>query len=49
MSDASFHGTGILLMIQDYLIYQKGKIKKTYAPVSFGSSFFTTTQLKISV
>ena len=47
--DASFHGTGFVLMIEDYLIDQKGKTKKTYAPVSFGSRLFTTTQLKLSV
>ena len=47
--DASFHGTGFVLMIEDYLIHQKGKTKKTYAPVSFGSRLFTTTQLKLSI
>ena len=35
-------------MIEDYLIDQKGKTKKTYAPVSLGSRLFTTTQLKFS-
>ena len=49
LCDASFHGTGFVLMIEDYLIDQKGKTKKTYAPVSFGSRLFTTTQLKFSV
>jgi len=47
LCDASFQGTGFALLIEDYLIDQKGKIKKTYAPVSFGSRIFTTTQLKI--
>ena len=47
LCDASFRGTG--LMIEDYLIDEKGKPKKTYAPVSFGSRLFTTTQLKFSV
>ena len=46
---ASFHGTGLVFMIEDYLTDQKGKTKKTYAPVSFGSRLFTTTQLKFSV
>ena len=32
--DASFHGTGYVLMIEGYLIDQKGKTKKTYTPVS---------------
>ena len=47
--DASFHSTGFVLMVEDCLIDQKGKTKKTYAPVSFGSRLFTTTQLKFSV
>ena len=45
LCDASFHGTAFVLMIEDYLIDQNGKTKKTYAPVSFGSRLFTTTQL----
>ena len=49
LCDASFHGTRFVLMIEDYLIDEKGKTKKTYAPVSFGSRLFTTTQLKFSV
>ena len=47
--DASFHGTGFALMIEDYSIDQKGKTEKSYAPVFFGSRLFTTTQLKFSV
>ena len=47
--DASFHGTGYVLMIEDYLIDQKGKTKKSYAPASFGSRLLATTQLKFSV
>ena len=47
--DASFHCTGFVLMIEDYPIDQKGKTKKTYAPVSFVSRLFTTFQLKFSV
>ena len=38
-----------MLLNDDYLIDQKGKTKKLYAPVSFGSGLFTTTQLKILV
>ena len=49
LCDASFHGTRFVLMIEDYLIDQNGETKKTYAPVSFGSRLFTTTQLKFSV
>ena len=46
LCDASFLGTGFVSMIEDYLNDQKGKTKKTYAPVFFGSRLFTTTQLK---
>ena len=46
LCDASFHGTGFALMIEQYLIDQKGKTKQTHAPVY---RIFTTTQLKISV
>ena len=49
LCDASFHGTGFVLMIEDYLMDQKGKTEQTYAPVSFGPRVFTTTQLKFSV
>ena len=49
LCDASFHGIGFALMIEDDLIDQKGKTKKTYAPVSFRSRLFTTTQLNFSV
>ena len=49
LCDANFHGMEFVLMIEDYLIDQKSKTKKTYAPVSFDSRLFTTTQLKFSV
>ena len=49
LSDASYHGRGFVLMIEDYLIDQKGQQKKSYAPVSFGSRLFNDTQLKFSV
>ena len=49
LCDASFHGAGFVLMIEDYLTDQKGKQKKLYAPVSFGSRNFSETQLKFSV
>ena len=47
--DASFHGTGFVLMIEDYLVDQKDETKKTNAPVFFGSRLFATTQLNFSV
>ena len=49
LCDACFHGSGFVLMIEDYLIDQKGKAKKIYAPVSFGLRPFTARQLKFSV
>ena len=49
LCDASYHGTGFVLMIEDYLFDQQGKEKKVYAPVSFGSRLFGPTQLKFSV
>ena len=49
LCDASYHGTGFVLMIEDYLLDQQGKEKKVYAPVSFGSRLFGPTQLKFSV
>ena len=49
LCDAGFHGTGFVLMVEDYLLDQKGKDKKIYAPVFFGSRLFNNTQLKFSV
>ena len=46
LCDASFHGTRLVLRIEDFSIDQTGKAKKTYNPVSFSSRLFTTTQLK---
>ena len=48
LCDASSHGIGFVLLVQDYLIDQKGKTEKTYAPVFFVSRLFTTTQLNFS-
>ena len=47
--DKCFHGTGVVLMIEDYLFDQKGEAEKTYAPVTFGLRLLTTTQLNFSV
>ena len=43
------HGTGFVLRIEDFLIDQKGRQTKSYAPVSFGSRLFNDTQLIFSV
>ena len=49
LCDASFHGTGFVLLTENYLNDQKSQTKKTCAPVFFGLRFFTTTQKKLSV
>ena len=46
---ASFHATGYVLMIEDYITDQSSKTYKIYVPVSFGSKFFTPTYLKLSI
>ena len=48
LCDASYYGSGFVLMIEDYLVEMGGKKKQAYAPVSFGSQFFNTSQLKKS-
>ena len=35
-------------MIEDYSVEKDGKKKQAYAPVSFGSQLFNTSQLKMS-
>ena len=47
--DASYHGAGFVLMVEDYVNETGKKEKKTYAPVSFGSHLFNATQLKFSI
>ena len=49
LCDASYHGAGFLLMVEDYVNETGKKEKKTYAPVSFGSHLFNATQLKFSI
>ena len=49
LCDASYHGTGFVLMVEDFVkTDNKGELK-TYAPVSFGSRLFNTAQLKLSI
>ena len=47
--DASYHGTGFVLMVEDYLKENNSTELKTYAPVSFGSRLFNAAQLKFSI
>ena len=37
LCDASYHGAGFVLMVEDYVNETGKKEKKKYAPVSFGS------------
>ena len=48
LCDASYFGTGFVLMIEDY-VNNKNENRKTYAPVTFGSKLFNNAQLKFSV
>ena len=49
LCDASYHGTGFVLMVEDYVKNEKNEEVKTYTPVSFGSRLFNTAQLKFSI
>ena len=49
LCDASYHGTGFVLMVEDYVKTDNRGEMKTYAPVSFGSRLFNTAQLKFSI
>ena len=49
LCDASYHGAGFVLMVEDYVNETGKKEKKTCAPVSFGSHLFNATQLKLSI
>ena len=47
LCDASYYGSGFVLMVEDYVTGKQSK-EKVYAPVSFGSQLCTTAQLKFS-
>ena len=47
LCDASYYSCGFVLIIEDYLVEKDGKKKQAYAPVSFGSHSFNTSQLKL--
>ena len=49
MTDASFRSAGYVLMIEDNPDQKKQSKRKTYAPVKFGSKFFSPAQLKMSI
>ena len=49
MTDASFRSAGYALMIEDNPDQKIQSKRKTYAPVAFGSNFFSPAQLKMSI
>ena len=49
LCDASYHGTGFVLMVEYFVKTENKREKKTYAPVSFGLRLFNTAQLKFSI
>ena len=49
LCDASYHFSGFVLMIEDYVKDNKGETVNSYAPVSFESKVFNTAQIKMSI
>ena len=49
MSDASFTAAGYAIMIEDDPQQKLQLKRKTYAPKTFGSKTFNSTQLKMSI
>ena len=49
MTDASFRSAGYAIMIEDNPNQKIQSKRKTYAPVAFGSKFFSPAQLKMSI
>ena len=47
LCDANYYSSGSVLMIEDCLEQKAGRKKQAYAPVSFGSQLFNTSQLKM--
>ena len=49
MTDASFRSAGYAFMIEDNTDQKTQSKWQTYAPVAFGSKFFSPAQLKMSI
>ena len=43
---ASYYSNGFVLTVEDYLKHKDGTNKQAYAPASFGSQLFNTSQFK---
>ena len=48
MTDASFSAAGYAVLIEDDPLEKYTSTRKTFAPVAYGSKFFSPTQLKMS-
>ena len=48
LCDAIYYSSGFVLMIEDYLYQKRGTKEQAFAPVSFGSQSFNTSQPKMS-
>ena len=49
MTDASFTAAGYVILIEDDPDQKYTSVKKSYAPIAYGSSTFTPSQLKMSI
>ena len=49
MSDASFTAAGFAILTEDDPNQKFTYVKKSYAPVAYGSKTFTTLQQKMSI
>ena len=49
MTDASFGAAGYAVLIEDDLSQEFTSIRKSYAPVAYGSKTFTPAQIKMSI
>ena len=49
MTDASFTAAGYAILTEDDPNQKYTSVKKSYAPIAYGSKFFTPSQLKMSI
>ena len=49
MTDASFGAAGYAILIEDYPSQKFTSLRKSYAPVAYGSKTFTPAQIKMSI
>ena len=49
MTDASFTAAGYAILTEDDPNQKYTSVKKSYAPIAYGSEIFTPSQLKMSI